>query len=54
LHVLDGLWARIDVLGMILACNMNEMVGYECGYGIGMYNDFLCWLEKHDFGMVMT
>jgi len=31
----------IDEFGMILVCNMNGMVGYKCGHGIGMYNDFI-------------
>jgi len=29
-HVLNDLWAVIDEFGMILACNMNVMVGYKC------------------------
>jgi len=30
LHVWDGLWVEIDEIGMILACNMNEMIVYKC------------------------
>jgi len=39
LHVLDGLWARLDEFGMILVRNMKGWLVYIYWHEIGMHDN---------------
>jgi len=52
MHVLNGLWAGIDELGMIMCMKHDWMVGYIL-HEIGMHDNSM-WLVKHGYGMSWT
>jgi len=51
LHVLNGLWVEIGEFGMILVWDMNGWLVIEAGMEL-VCMIILCWLMKHDFGVV--
>mgnify|MGYP005946251877 CR=1 FL=1 len=53
MHVLYDLWTRIDEFGMILVWNMNGWLVMNVDMELVCIMT-LCWLEKHDVGVVRT